>query len=290
MVIAHRSLAALLLFAGLQVPIQPANADLLDRVRAGEPITVGFTNLPPWGYVDDQGRLTGLGPEVLRHVIGQIGPAELDGRILDFGALISGVLSHRIDMTADVMFVRPDRCDRVAFTEPTMRSSIVFIVPEGNPLGITTYTHFFDHPEARVAATAGTAEGDLAREVGLPDRQIALFPQATDAILAVRTGRVYALAELGLAARYYLSQMPPDHGLEITAPILEVAGRSVSGHAAMVVHPDETRFLEAVNAELERFVGTPEHLALVRPFGVNEDAMPVLSTDELCAGVEPTDP
>ena len=46
----------------------------------------------------------------------------------------------------------------------------------------------------------------------------------------------------------------------------------------------DTDLLEAFNKELVAFLGTPEHLALVTPFGFGKDYLPVKTTAELCAG------
>ena len=45
---------------------------------------------------------------------------------------------------------------------------------------------------------------------------------------------------------------------------------------------EDTDLLEAFNAELEKFIGTPEHIALVEPFGFGEDFLPTKTTAELC--------
>ena len=41
---------------------------------------------------------------------------------------------------------------------------------------------------------------------------------------------------------------------------------------------------KAFNAELKTFLGSPEHIALVEPFGFGKDYMPNKTTAQLCAG------
>lgn len=259
-----------------------ASADLLDRVKSNEPITIGFSNVAPWAFVDETGALTGHGPEILRHVLSQMGAGKLRGQIMEFGGLINGVRSGRIDIAASGIFVRPDRCRVVRFTTPTMQAPIGFIVPEGNPLGLDSYADFRERPDAVLAVTAGTVEAAYAKQFGLADRQIARFDHISDASLAVHTGRADAAAALWLSARFAAKRWPDDYGLEVSEPLYEVDGTSVSGHTAFAVHPDEHRFVEAVNARLKEFIGTPEHLALVEPFGIGKANLPTKSTAELC--------
>ena len=73
-------------------------------------------------------------------------------------------------------------------------------------------------------------------------------------------------------------------GVESTKPFGEVAGKSVTGHGAFGFRKEDTALLEAFNAELETFIGTPEHIALVEPFGFGADFLPTKTTAELCAG------
>ena len=63
-------------------------------------------------------------------------------------------------------------------------------------------------------------------------------------------------------------------GVESTTPFGEVAGKSVKGHGAFGFRKEDTDLFEAFNAELEAFLGTPEHIALVEPFGFGEDYLP----------------
>ncbi|RUU52882.1 ectoine/hydroxyectoine ABC transporter substrate-binding protein EhuB, partial [Mesorhizobium sp. M2C.T.Ca.TU.002.02.1.1] len=47
---------------------------------------------------------------------------------------------------------------------------------------------------------------------------------------------------------------------------------------------EDTDLLNAFNAELKKFIGSPEHIALVEPFGFGKDYLPNKTTAELCAG------
>jgi polar amino acid transport system substrate-binding protein len=67
-----------------------------------------------------------------------------------------------------------------------------------------------------------------------------------------------------------------------TPPFGEVAGQSVMGHGGFAFRQEDQDLLEAVNAELADFIGSPEHLELVTPFGFGEGYLPNLTTEELC--------
>ena len=52
-------------------------------------------------------------------------------------------------------------------------------------------------------------------------------------------------------------------GVESTTPFGEVAGKSVKGHGGFGFRKEDKDLYEAFNAELKKFIGSPEHIALV---------------------------
>ena len=56
----------------------------------------------------------------------------------------------------------------------------------------------------------------------------------------------------------------------------------MKGHGAFGFRKEDQDFVDAFNAELTAFLGTPEHIALVEPFGFGADYLPNLTTAELC--------
>ncbi len=58
----------------------------------------------------------------------------------------------------------------------------------------------------------------------------------------------------------------------------------MKGHGGFAFRPDDKELYEAFNAELKKFIGTPEHIALVEPFGFGAAYLPNKTTEELCAG------
>jgi polar amino acid transport system substrate-binding protein len=50
------------------------------------------------------------------------------------------------------------------------------------------------------------------------------------------------------------------------------------------VRKEDTDFYQAFNSELKKFIGSPEHIALVTPFGFGKGFLPAKTAAELCAG------
>jgi polar amino acid transport system substrate-binding protein len=257
-----------------------AEADLLEDAQESGKVTVGIANEAPYGYQTPEGELTGEAPEIAKHILGEMGIAETEAVITEFGSLIPGLKAGRFDMVAAGMFVTPERCQQVAFSEPTYGIGQAFLVAEGNPDGLQTYEDITANPDATLAVMAGAIERTYARDAGVPDDQVMVVPDTAAGTAAVQAGRADAFALTSLSIRRLADGA---EGVEIAEPFGEVAGQSVVGHGAFAFRPEDEAFRQEFNQHLADFLGSEEHLALVEPFGFTKDELPQKTTEELCA-------
>ena len=273
---------ALAAFAGSLLPgTGPAAAQsTLEQAREQGYIRVGFANEAPFGFATPEGKLTGESPEVAKAVLARLGIEQVDGVLTEFGSLIPGLLAGRFDVVAAGMFITPARCEQVAFSEPSYGIGQAFLVADGNPKQITDYSTIAENQDLKLAVMAGAVEAGYAADAGVPEDQLLVLPDQSSLLSAVKAGRADAAALTALS----IAQMAEQEGVESTEPFGEVAGKSVKGHGGFAFRKEDTELLEAFNAELEKFIGTPEHIALVEPFGFGEAFLPNKTTEELCAG------
>jgi polar amino acid transport system substrate-binding protein len=177
-----------------------------------------------------------------------MGIEEVDGVLTEFGSLIPGLQAGRFDIIAAGMFITPKRCAEINFSEPSYGIGQAMLVKKGNPKGIQDYSSIKANPDLKLAVMAG----------------------------AVEVGYVTALSIADMAKK--------GEGVESTKPFGEVAGKSVKGHGGFGFRKEDTDLLQAFNAELKTFLGSPEHIALVEPLGFGADYLPNKTTEELCAG------
>jgi polar amino acid transport system substrate-binding protein len=253
----------------------------LEKAKEQGFIRVGFANEAPYGYATPSGELTGESPEVVKAVLAKIGIPEVDGVLTEFGSLIPGLQAGRFDIIAAGMFVNPKRCEQVQFSEPTYGIGQAFLVQEGNPMGLVDYSTIAGNSDLKIAVMAGAVEGGYARDSGIAEGQIVQLPDQASLVAAVKAGRADAAALTALSIADMASK---NEGVESTAPFGMVAGSSVVGHGAVAFRKEDTDLYEAFNAELKKFIGSPEHIALVTPFGFGEGYLPAKTTAELCAG------
>ena len=266
--------------AGLAMTGTALAQSALEKAREAGFIRIGFANEAPYGYATPDGKLTGEAPEVAKAVLAKMGINEVDGVLTEFGSLIPGLKAGRFDMIAAGMFITPARCQEVAFSEPSYGIGQAFLVKTGNPASIADYATIAGNEDLKLAVMAGAVESGYAKKAGIGMSQLVMLPDQSSLVKAVQAGRADAAALTALSIADMASK---NDGVEATAPFGEVAGESVKGHGGFAFRKADTDLYEAFNAELKKFIGTPEHIALVTPHGFGEGYLPNLTTAELCA-------
>lgn len=257
----------------------------LERLRQRGVARVGYANEAPYAYFDTAGgRLTGEAVEIARVILGRLGVPRVEGVLTEFGSLIPGLQAGRFDLIAAGMYVTPERCREIAFSRPTYGIGEAFIVKAGNPLGLRSYEAVAEHPAARLGVVAGAIELRYARATGIPGERILLFPDAPSAVEAVQADRIDAYGGTSLTVSDLLGKAG-DAGLERAAPFTdpEIEGRRVRGYGAFGVRQEDEDLRRALDGELAQFIGSPEHLELVRPFGFTAAELPGdVTAGQLC--------
>ncbi len=253
----------------------------LERIKAQGYIRVGFANEAPYGFATPDGKLTGEAPEVAKAVLAKMGITQVDGVLTEFGSLIPGLKAGRFDIIAAGMFINPKRCAEINFSEPSYGIGQAMLVTKGNPKGIADYSSFASNKDLKLAVMAGAVEAGYAKESGVPDEQLVTLPDQSSLLAAVQSGRADGAA---LTALSIADMAAKGEGVESTKPFGEVAGKSVKGHGGFGFRKEDTDLYEAFQAELKTFIGSPEHIALVTPFGFGADYLPNKTMEQLCKG------
>ena len=253
----------------------------LEKAREQGYIRIGFANEAPYGYATPDGKLTGEAPEVAKAVLAKMGISEVDGVLTEFGSLIPGLQAGRFDIIAAGMFINPKRCEQVAFSEPSYGIGQAFLVKAGNPMSIEDYATIASNDDLKLAVMAGAVESGYAKAAGVEQGQLVMLPDQSSLVKAVQAGRADAAALTALSIADMASK---NEGVESTKPFGEVAGESVKGHGGFAFRKEDKALYEAFNAELKKFIGSDEHIALVTPFGFGEGYLPNKTTAELCSG------
>lgn len=257
--------------------------DALARARRRGVIRVGYANERPYAYMDSGARrLTGEAPEIARRVLGRLGVERVEGVLTEFGALIPGLKAGRFDVIAAGMYVTPPRAEQIHFSNPTYAIGEAFVVAAGNPRDLHSYEDVARSPSARLGVMAGAIEYSYAQQLGVPDERIVVFPTPLDALAGVEAGRVEAFAGTALTvtdllrARAARSEAGVEDRVELAEPFEQptIDGQLVTGYGAFGFRLEDERLKRAFDLQLSEFLGSPEHLALIEPFGFGRATLP----------------
>lgn len=123
----------------------------LERLREQGFVAVALANEVPFGFVDDTGEPAGQSPAVARAVFEELGVPEIQASATSWDGLIPGLQANRYDVIAAGVFITPERCEEVSFSEPTATAPEAFLVAQGNPENIEHFETFVDNPDLTLA-------------------------------------------------------------------------------------------------------------------------------------------
>ncbi|WP_437029549.1 ectoine/hydroxyectoine ABC transporter substrate-binding protein EhuB [Streptomyces sp. enrichment culture] len=255
--------------------------DLLERLRAAGVARLGIAGEIPFGYINKDGELTGEAPELAEVIFKRLGVDRVQPVPTEFGSLIPGLNSQQFDIVAAGMYVNPERCEQVIFSDPDYQMLDSFIVRKGNPKGLHNYQDVVEK-RAKFATGTGYAEIAYAVEAGYKESDILIVPDQVAGLNAVEAGRVDVFAGTALTTREVVKKSTKAEVTEPFKPI--VGGKPHVDGGAFAFRPTETKLRDAFNEELHKLKKSGELLRILKPFGFTEDEMTDLTAKELCGG------
>lgn len=243
------------------------DAELAQAYPSG--LRFGYAVEAPYAFVDDRGRVTGAIPELARLVAQRLN-LPVTFVQTDFGALIDQLEEQRFDVVVSGLFITPERGRRVRFSIPTFRAGDAALVRSGNPEDLHSLQDVKDR-NATVAVLASSVEEALARRAGIPHERVIVVPDAAAARRAVEAGRADLLLNSEPTVRWIASR-DAAHVFDVADPFH--AGEAVARLGAFALRQSDLALVEAWNRALNDVVGSPEHLALVEPFGFTHRFLP----------------
>lgn len=224
-----------------------------DRVLKENKIVVGIYNQAPWGFKDAGGDTQGFDVDVIRTALAGIGVKNIEFVITQFPALIPGLQASRFDIATGGLYITPQRCKLVAFSETTLKVPDAAIVRKGNPKNIRSFADIAQKQDVIFGATRGSVTAQRADAAGVPkDRQL-LFQDNASTMSALLTGRVDVMVSTSGAAVALLSD-PKVTGLERVMPFkghIE-GGQEVFGNVALAFRTEDADLRDLFDAQIAK--------------------------------------
>ncbi|MFD0688509.1 ectoine/hydroxyectoine ABC transporter substrate-binding protein EhuB [Actinomadura fibrosa] len=252
---------------------EKAGGGTLDKAKSDGRIRVGFANEAPYGFTDKSGKLTGEAPELARVVFKELGIDKVEGVQVDFGGLIGGLNAKRFDVIAAGMFVTPERCGSVAFSDPEYVAKSAFMVPKGNPKGLKT-AEDPGKKGVKVGVLTGAVEGGYAEKLGVKKGNIKTFADQPSAFEGLKAGRIDCiwLTRISLADIMSKHQGEPYEVTEAFTPVVD--GKEQLGAGAFAFRKADADLLSAFNGKLAELKKANRLLPIIQPFGFTQAEIP----------------
>ncbi|UWM78406.1 ectoine/hydroxyectoine ABC transporter substrate-binding protein EhuB (plasmid) [Rhizobium sp. WSM4643] len=261
----------------------PASAadDKLEQLKEQGFARIAIANEPPFTAVGADGKVSGAAPDVARAIFQKLGVKEVVASISEYGAMIPGLQAGRHDAITAGLFMKPERCAAVAYSEPILCDAEAFALKKGNPLKLTSYKDIADNPDAKIGAPGGGTEEKLALEAGVPRDRVIVVPDGQSGIKMLQDGRidVYSLPVLSI---HDLMAKANDPNLETVAPVVN-APVYCDGAA---FRKQDVALRDAFDVELKKLKESGEFAKIIEPYGFSAKAAMSTSREKLCAAAK----
>lgn len=215
----------------------------------------------------------GCDVEVALAVLRAIGIERIETRLVTFAGLLPGVAGGAWDINTP-LFITGERARLVDFSRPVWSLSDGLMVQAGNPKRLTSYRALAAHADARLVVVADQVQEQRALAAGLDPSRVLRVATQPEAVAAVRDGRADAYASVAMAHRGFL-RAAPDAGLAVVDFGADGGAAAEGAYSFAKSNADLRR---AFDGALQRFLGSPEHRAIMRRYDFTDaDVERVLS-------------
>ncbi|AYG64102.1 ectoine/hydroxyectoine ABC transporter substrate-binding protein EhuB [Rhizobium jaguaris] len=249
---------------------------LLEKIKNGETIRIGFSNEIPWAYPGDNNEPLGFVNAMAIDILKKMGTTKIEPVETEWGSLVPGLQAGRFDIITGGMFIYPERCRNVLFSEPLGNFTDALLVQKGNPKDLHSYEDVRDKGLIFVTASGWEAVKS-AKRVGIPDDKVLKVAGAPEVTQAVKAGR----ADAGAGDYFTLKKVVEnDNSLELADPY---TSPDPAGYPAFAFLPSQQAEVDAFNAAMKDYIGTDAMLAAVSKYGYTKKNLPNgTKTADLC--------
>jgi len=256
-----------------------ANAgELLDKIKKGETIRIGFSNEIPWAYPGENNAPLGFVNAITLEILAKMGTTKIEPIVTEWGSLIPGLQAGRFDIITGGMYILPERCRNALFTEPLGTFADALLVPKGNPENLHSFEDIRDK-KLKMVTGAGYNTVKNARNVGLTDEQIMQVAGPAEILQAVKSDRA-----AGGGGTYFTMKefADKDDAVELADPFTPPV---IDGYPGLAFLPSQQEEVDAFNAALKEYIGSDEMMKAVGKYGYSKANLPDgTATAKLCAG------
>lgn len=273
------------LVAATVLPRRSFAKGTLETAKSSGVLRLGLWQAPPISFFDTDGALTGASVEIARKIAADNGIAKVEGSVFEFDGLIPGLTSGQFDVICSSIFIKPARCEIVAFSNPDTKQGIGLMVKSGNPLKLRSFKDIAANPQAKLGGVAATYELKVALAEGVKPEQILEFPNDDANYSGLAAGRVDAITSSDILLGPMLKRKG-DTSFETVADFAQavVDGASTVNYGGFAFRKDDAELVTAFNEGLRSMVASGWMAENFAKFGLNSANIPAadVTTDKIC--------
>jgi polar amino acid transport system substrate-binding protein len=227
-------------------------------------ITFGISNDPPFTYQDDKTKeYDGMDVRIMKEAAKRLGINNVKWELVQFDALIPGLVAGRWDVVVDNLHENPKRLEVISFTGPSFWYGSAIAVQKGNPKNIHTW-------EDLAGKTVGTIRGSIGQgilEARGDLQEVKLYTSNEAEFADVIAGRLDAVMEDGLKIGQFLKKNP-DVALEMAAGYSPPADEY--GYARYGIRKDDVDLNLAISRALAEIRADGTLSSIVKEYGFTD--------------------
>ena len=257
---------------------------IADRIKSGEPIRQGIANDSPYGYVGKDGTTIGIEVELAKQILTAMGAKQVEPSVTTFGGLIPGIQAGRFELASDGIYIRPERCKVVLFSQPHFMFGAGAFIKKGNmQIKVTSMEELARIKTIKLGKLTGGAEDKAYVAAGGNRDQISDYTDRAGLGAAVKSGRI----DVGLVtAMGAAAAVANDPELELITPFKPptVNGKLFVYYAAFAFAQSDKDVVDEFSKRLKAIVQSPAYRELLARYQVPADVIPNADADvaEIC--------
>lgn len=229
-----------------------------------EGITLGISNDPPFTYQDDKTKdYDGMDVRIFREVAKRLGIEDVKWELVQFDALIPGLVAGRWDVVVDNLHENPKRLEVISFTGPSFWYGSALAVQQGNPKNIHTWEDLAGKTVGTIRGSIGQGMLEARGDIG----EVRLYTSNEAEFADVIAGRLDVVMEDGLKIGQFLKKNP-GVGLELATGYSPPADEY--GYARYGIRQDDVDLNLAVSRALAEIRADGTLSSIVKEYGFTD--------------------
>ena len=255
-----------------------------ERVLREDKIVIGISNSAPWGFRGKNGEPQGFHPDLIKAAFESLGVDKVEIVVTEFGALIPALSANRFDAIAAGLYITPERCQLVSFSDPDLKLADAALVAKGNPKNVHSYAQIAADPAIKFGVGRGSTTAKNAAAAGVLDEHMLLFPDIQSNVSALLTGRIDVAAFSAPTVARILAEENIT-GVERALPFQGVQdnGQERFGYSAIAFRKDDGDLRDLYNSRLKQLKLDGTVARLMARYGFSEhETAPGLTSNQVC--------